>query len=414
MSLLGQYQMRMRQYPAAIRTLRRAITLAPAQADAYLSLARVYQRQMDQAANGKVEALSAQAEAVLRQGISHVKGPNDQQAVRLVLAELLLEQGKADAALPVAQEALAQDPLNARAYTLVGEARMNRNDPDAAKENLETALLLDPNNSVILTQLGHLAAERGQDAVALSYYQKAYAADLSDVQAANALRTMIDETKLSVKRPPVYWRPTDDEYDYMIQVLNGLKRIQRIHARYVGDVHETFGDYRKEQFSLEGFQAIHRMVETLNRSFNAVNREYDAFSAIKPPTGMQSLHGKLLALQYDVLRFYKKDLEEDAILTDARMKQKDQEKMAILQDVANDQQVMAAQLNALAHRMPPALFQGLLAEAGVENTQALLQPLESPDIAMKSSREKKTAGESPQKSNAMNRPMVPAVQADKH
>ena len=95
--------------------------------------------------------------------------PEEKSAVRLRLAETLLEERKLDEAEPLFQEELRLRPSEARAAYGLGLIAMARGDQAAAQKRL-TAAAADPNTRKKATaQLAALARSHGDDAGAAAY-----------------------------------------------------------------------------------------------------------------------------------------------------------------------------------------------------------------------------------------------------
>ncbi|WP_414544780.1 tetratricopeptide repeat protein [Nostoc sp. CCY0012] len=95
------------------------------------------------------------AEAAFRQVIN-INSTND--VVRLLLGDVLKEQGKIEAATALFQEVIQRSPKNPDAYLRLANILMQQNQPEAAKANLQQAKDLlqkqrQPERATKITQL---------------------------------------------------------------------------------------------------------------------------------------------------------------------------------------------------------------------------------------------------------------------
>lgn len=220
--LHGTYSMRMRQYPQAIQALEHAIRLEQtANPETYLTLAETYLRLKQQHENGSIKNTTtgaqrlAQAERTLQQGIRRLKDSTERDRLISALIALYLDQHQSgQQAAPWAQQRVQQHPTQAQAHYEQGRVAFYQGKLEAARHHLETARILDPGNALILTSLAHVALEDGREHLAVRYYQDAYTLDPTLYEAASGLHQLVDQLKLSLKKPPLWPPLSADEQDY--------------------------------------------------------------------------------------------------------------------------------------------------------------------------------------------------------
>ncbi|HEV8241800.1 MAG TPA: tetratricopeptide repeat protein [Thermoanaerobaculia bacterium] len=157
--LLGQAHAAESDYEAAIASLRYALTLSPAVAEAHLTLGSIYLRQ------GKL----AEAETELRAEL--VDHADDVQA-RYQLANVLALEDKGDEAVLLLTTVLERSPNFADGRYLLGKVLLARGDAQAAAATLEAAAQLAPADANVRYQLAQAYQKLGQTELA----DKAFAA----------------------------------------------------------------------------------------------------------------------------------------------------------------------------------------------------------------------------------------------
>lgn len=269
--LLGKYQMRSRQYGQAINTLQRAIGMAPHQAEFYRTLAQIDLRLADLAddlagVSGKNQSQHwiSQAQEILYRGARNATLPADRQDLTVESANLLLKLGKTNEALQLANSLLSENPISGQAWSIKGQALLSMGQSNEAKPALETALLLNPNDVRVLIQLGDtIQAEGNNHALALEYYQKAYKADPYSQEAADALNRMITQLHSAAHRPANYWYLSDDEHDYLVQLLYQGKLICQQTLDYLKVLQTIPGRLGKIEYSAKGIIAAQQLHDQL-------------------------------------------------------------------------------------------------------------------------------------------------------
>lgn len=406
--LLGQTQIKTRQYAAAIKTLQRAISLAPTQAPSYLLLSQAYQRlamvqkppsvstkptrNLASAASSSTKtsasrpAFSAtsntlaagsiqQAEAVLRTALTRVASPDDRAALSLALARLLLQRNQSQGALSVAQGVLAMDPLNETAYLIKGRAAFYLGKSDFAEESLKTAQALNPSRGETLTLLGHVAQEKGQDALALDWYQRASRLDPFAEETTNALKRLTAQMNLNVKKMPEQWYLSDDERDYLLQALIAVRRIQQQNLNYMREVSSLLGTSGHIPFSVQGVQTVQSFGPFLNTLYNNEQAIYQRLNAVTPPARFANLHYRIAMMVYQDLALYQQALPRFATLqTDRKAVEA---YTALLNEGMTLRQNFTTEITGISQRLPVAVYQGLLLEARMTDMATLNQGMEN-------------------------------------
>jgi tetratricopeptide (TPR) repeat protein len=305
-SLLGQAQMHFRQYGAALQSLQRATAMAPGRPEAYLAMAEVYQRLAGQAQNVKTAQMYQRyAENALRRGYARIPSGAGKQQVGEALAELLLSHSKTTEAQPVASGLLTENPANAGAYRVLGQARLYGGDLTGANEALEMADLLNPNQSKTLTLLGQVAMEQGREPLAVAYYQKAHKANPSDEQAAHALRKALSDLQMAGKKPPVVWNLTPDEQDFLIQLLTHERRRMEADVQFLTLMRDAAQWSEKDKFSIRGIEELQARVPSVSRLYNMALADYTTVQGMKAPPSLKYLHYLTSVAGYRYLEAFK-------------------------------------------------------------------------------------------------------------
>ena len=130
--LIGTTLMREARYEEATKAFERAVALKPGASSLQtaLSLSLVQRGQVEEAIAGLEKALALDPEAV-KPGI--------------LLASLFLRERRFDAALAVCQSIILRDPSNAALFNLIAAAQSAKGNVSAARKNLNQAIALDPN-----------------------------------------------------------------------------------------------------------------------------------------------------------------------------------------------------------------------------------------------------------------------------
>jgi cellulose synthase operon protein C len=189
---LARAHLARKDVPAAGRTLEAAVARGLDSAPVYAALAEVYE------AGGYVEnAIPAMRLAIARDP------KNEAYQVRY---GLLLTDTKAPAAAVIRlEEALKEFPRSARLWLALGIAQLNHGKNDDARASFARSLELDPQSVPALAYLGTTHAERGQYAEAVSFYERAIAADgRLAVPYFLAADTLLRQTEVDAPRAEKY------------------------------------------------------------------------------------------------------------------------------------------------------------------------------------------------------------------
>jgi tetratricopeptide (TPR) repeat protein len=380
-ALLGQYQMHIRQYSAAVQTLKRAIALNPKEVDAYKTLSQTYLRMAEQQdarkqtkSGNSGDTLRAQAVAALRRGMASVPTGHDRQDMTLQLATVLLSQGNHAEAQTLAERVLAENPINGLAYLLKGKAQFYGGSYPAARDSLETALVLNPNDPSALTLLGHVAQEEGRDAVAMDFYQKAYKADSFNEDATESYRALMTKLRIAGEKPPEYWYLTGDEHDYLVQLLYQGKQIKLNTRNYLQKLAALPGYGGKVEMSVRGVEAVRAFPPFLDQLYNTEMSGYYRLQAMNVPPRFARLHYEILATSLAHLNIFNKAVQQFPTMN------------KITPETTKAFQALLAVLNAVdrslsdvlveaAGNLPQPVFQSLLAEAQLNDLPALNQDI---------------------------------------
>jgi Flp pilus assembly protein TadD len=104
------------------------------------------------------------------------------------------QAGRLDEAYAHYRQALAQDPNNATALSLLGAACINLKRLDEAADHLQHALQIDPNHPAALDNLGVLQAKQGNYASAVTSFRRAAELSPSNAQTHLNLAAALDRT----------------------------------------------------------------------------------------------------------------------------------------------------------------------------------------------------------------------------
>jgi Tfp pilus assembly protein PilF len=189
---LARAHLARKDIPSAGRTLEAAVARGLDVAPVYAALAEVYE------AGGYVEnAIPAMRLAIARDP------KNEDYQVRY---GLLLTDTKAPAAAIIRlEEALKEFPRSSRLWLALGIAQLNHGKNDDARASFARSLELDPRSVPALAYLGTTHAERGQYAEAVSFYERAIAADgRLAVPFYLAADTLLRQTEVDAPRAERY------------------------------------------------------------------------------------------------------------------------------------------------------------------------------------------------------------------
>jgi cytochrome c-type biogenesis protein CcmH/NrfG len=380
-ALLGQYQMHTRQYGPAVQSLQHAIALNSKAVDAYLTLSQTYLRMAEQQdvkkaakLGGLGDKLRNQAVTILRRGLASVSALSDRDEISLQLATRLLDAGKGAEAQSLAEQVLADDPINGRAYLLKGKAQFYQGNYREARDTLETALVLNPNDPSGLVLLGHVAQEEGRDAIAMDAYQKAYKADPLNEDAAKSYSALLAKMQIVGKKPPNYWYLSDDEHDYLVQLLYQGKQIKANTRNYLAKLAALPGHSGQVEFSVQGIAAIQSFPPFINQLFETELNGYHRLQAMNVPPRFAPMHALLLETSLGHLKIFDNAVQRfptmNKITPQTALSFK-----ALLSGINGIDQSLSSVLSLISSRLPEPVYQGLLSEAQLNDLPALDQEI---------------------------------------
>jgi tetratricopeptide (TPR) repeat protein len=439
--LLGQYQMRTRQYGAAIQTLQHAIAMAPTRPEAYQTLANVYQRLAEQQpstpnvnpqktkgknpqsknqakAHGRTYVkppvslatrYRQQSEHVLAQGLARMTSVETRSMLALSSSSMLLRRGQAAPAQTLAENVLANDPLNGEAYALKGQAQFYRGDLVSARDTLQTALVLNPDNGLVLAQLGHLAQEEGRDSLALSYYQKASQTDPFSADAGLSLRTLMIQMRIAGKKLPDYWYLSADEHDYLVQAFYAARQLKQNNLDYMQRLSALLGSSGKVPFTVAGVQSVQDFTPQMQGICDRELVVFHRLDAMRVPPRFAGLHEQLLRLVRNDLAVYQQAVKSFATLQSDKASAKAYG--ALAHDGGTVRKALAAELANLNAHLPEAVYQGIRVEARMNDADTVNQHLSNTEKALNASltRQSQAEAESQASQKQGSDPMKGAV-----
>ena len=174
------------QYTAAMQEFQKAISSDPKNADGYYNLAATTHRLGLQR---KDSALMGQSEALYNQCLDH--DPNHVECHR-GLAVLLIDTGRPDRAFALMKNWAAQNPTFAEPRVELARLYQEANEPQTAQKYLEDAVQQDPNNARAWLALGRLRETNGDLPQALQNYQRSL--------AINNMQPMVTERVAALSR----------------------------------------------------------------------------------------------------------------------------------------------------------------------------------------------------------------------
>jgi tetratricopeptide (TPR) repeat protein len=108
----------------------------------------------------------------------------------------LLEHGQTAEAARTLETFLQRDPGSADAWTLLGEVRVQQNEPAKAEECFHKALAIQPNLTSAQTNLGHLLLDEHRQSEAFPYLAEALGSDRGNIQLRQMLVSAAEGTAL--------------------------------------------------------------------------------------------------------------------------------------------------------------------------------------------------------------------------
>jgi len=168
-------------YQGAQQRFQQAIQSDPNNPDAYYNLARTYHQL------GKLHGQKSdlqQAESYYHQCLDH--DPNHQDCYR-GLAVLLTEQSRSGDAFKLVEGWAARNPSSPAPRIELARLHEESGNRDAAKSSLIEAVAADPVNARALAALGKLREDAGDTAQALANYQRSLSVDPNQPQVASRI-----------------------------------------------------------------------------------------------------------------------------------------------------------------------------------------------------------------------------------
>lgn len=382
-TLLGQYQMRTRQYNAAVQTLQHAIAMNPRVPEPYDLLAQTYLRLSEQQsasttakAATRAERYKAHAMDTLRRGIGNMNVTSDRHMLSLQLSRVLVVSGKPEEARQAANDVLAENPLNGKAAFLKGKALFYSGHYEPARIMIENALALNPNDPEMLCQLGHIAKEEGRDALAVDYYQRAYKTDPLNGEAATAYRNLVTQLQIVGKNPPDFWYLSDDEHDYLVQLLYQVKQIKLNTRDYLRRLVNLPGTAAQVDFSLQGIESIQAFQPFMARLYQSELAGYQRLQVITVPARFGGLHYDVSKVAQAHLQIFEHSAPQIPALQGASSG-KGPDVSRMLSAIAATDQALGQQLGLIATKLPEPVYKSLLYEAQLEDLAELSRDIAS-------------------------------------
>jgi tetratricopeptide (TPR) repeat protein len=383
-NLLGLYQMRSRQYGPAVHSLQRAIGLSPTEGEAYRTLSQTYLRMAElaqqQQSGGKgltrSKQLQAQAQQALRRGMARASQATEGHSLALQLGKLLLKSGQAVEAQRLAENVLACNPINGEAWTVKGKAQLFQGDNSGAQATLEIALALNPNDPDTLVLLGHVAKEAERDALAMDFYQKAYKADSYHQEAADAVRSMMTQLHIAGYTPPQYWFLSDDEHDYVVQLLYQGRRLKRHTLTYLQTLNTLPGRAGRIEYSSKGIASAQQLQAALEKMKQNESILYGNLQNTIVPNRFSLVHTELQSAVLDEMNMLTLGLQQGPILVHSARETSTFEYAFLLAGITRTQLSMNHLLEQLNAHLPAPVFAGLLSEAQLDDLGAINQEID--------------------------------------
>ncbi len=382
--LIGLYQMRSRQYQPAIHSLRQAIAASPGEGESYRALSQTYLRLAElalqkpgTAASRLSQQYNREARATLRQGIIQARHSLTRQSLALQLARLLLKSGQTPEAQKLTDDVLSQNPIHGEAWTILGKTQFYQGDNITARKSLETALTLNPNDPDTLVLLGHVCKEEGRDTTALDFYQKAFKADPFHQEAADSVRSLMAELKIAGHQPPAYWFLTDDEHDYLVQLLYQGKTLKQHTLKYLQTLNALPGRAGKITFSSQGIQATTALHDTLKSMQSQESALFHQLDQAVVPQRFKSVHAELQSAVLSQINMLALATQEGPVLSHSAGESSREAYQQLLLTPQNAQAPLDHLVNQLQANMPVPIYNSLLAEAQLGDLGTLNQEIAS-------------------------------------
>ncbi|HXI65820.1 MAG TPA: tetratricopeptide repeat protein [Gemmatimonadales bacterium] len=165
------------------------------------------------------QAVSAFRQAIEKDS-THIKS-------RINLSRVLLEQGKAQDALPEVEASLQLDSSSAEGYRLLGRVKDELGDPVAASEAFKRAIVLDPRDAWSMNNLGRVAIGQLNYVEALAPLARAVEIDSSVATFQNNLGFALEHTGHFTQAVSAYRAALASDSSYKKASVN-LARVEKL------------------------------------------------------------------------------------------------------------------------------------------------------------------------------------------
>ena len=405
--LMGLYQMRSRQYQPGLHSLKQAIAAAPGEGESYRALTQTYLRlaelslqQPGSPAAHRSQLYKRQAQDALRQGSLKASQNTTRQSLALQLARLLIPTGQAAEAQHLAEAVLDQNPVSGEAWTILGKAQFFQGDNTTARNSLEAAILLNPNDPDTLVLLGHVAKEEGRDTMATDFYQKAFKADPFHQEAADAVRNMMTQLHLAGHQPPAYWFLTDDEHDYLVQLLYQGKTLKQHILKYLQTLNALPGRAGNITFSSQGIGAANELQLALERMQSQEGVLYHHLEQTVVPQRFKPIHAQLQAAVLSQMQMLALATQQAPAIENSARASSPEEYHQLLMANQSAQAPMDHLVSQLQANLPAPVLSSLLSEAQLDDLNGLNAEIADLTQILNSKKETATQNKSPQHSPA--------------
>jgi tetratricopeptide (TPR) repeat protein len=183
-------------YQGAQQRFAESIQTDPSNPEGYYNLARTY-HQLGKLHNQPSDF--QQAESYYHQSLD--RDPNNQDCYR-GLAVLLVEQNRSADAFKLVEGWAARSPAMPAPKIELARLYEETGNRDAAKQQLIEAVAIDPMNARALAALGKLREETGDTAQALANYQRSLAVDPNQPQVATRIAALSIPPAGTIVTPP--------------------------------------------------------------------------------------------------------------------------------------------------------------------------------------------------------------------
>jgi len=170
-------------------------------------------------AGDRDQAVSAFRQAIEKDS-THVKS-------RLNLSRVLLDQGKAQEALPEVEATLRFDSTSNQGYRLLGRVKDELGDPTGAAEAFKRAIVLDPRDAWSMNNLGRVAIGQQNFVEALGPIARAIEIDSSVAAFQNNLGIALERTGHISQAVSAYRAALASDSSYQKASVN-LARVEKL------------------------------------------------------------------------------------------------------------------------------------------------------------------------------------------